>query len=133
VSLGQVGNVLGPRKVKVPKYGLHKPTGKARIVIHGRSIYLGDHGSPESYERYARWVTKLGAEAKSEPDRRLQLPTAGIDQTINELLVRYLHHADEYYRWNAHGLSSWTLGFEAGDAAQAAAQVGACAARTRWR
>ena len=33
----------------------------------------------------------------------------------------------------AHGLSSWTLGFDAGGAAQAAAQVGACAARTRWR
>ena len=34
---------------------------------------------------------------------------------------------------NAHGLSSWTLGFDAGGAAQAAAQVGACPARARWR
>jgi hypothetical protein len=33
----------------------------------------------------------------------------------------------------AHGLSSWTLGFDAGGAAQAAAQVGTCPARTRWR
>ena len=34
---------------------------------------------------------------------------------------------------NAHGLSSWTLGFDAGGAAQAAAQVGTCPARTKWR
>ena len=34
---------------------------------------------------------------------------------------------------NAHGLLSWALGFDAGGAAQAAAQVGACPARTRWR
>ena len=47
------------RQKKVPSYGLHKPSGQARIVVDGQSIYLGKHGSTESYEQYARWVNKL--------------------------------------------------------------------------
>lgn len=87
------------RQKKVPSYGLHKPSGQARIVVDGQSIYLGKHGSTESYEQYARWVNKLAGEAKQSERPRLRAyddPTD--DLTVNELVVRYLTWADEYYR-----------------------------------
>jgi len=75
------------RQKKVPSYGLHKPSGQARIVVEGRTIYLGKHGSPESYEQYARWVNKLAGQAM--PTERPQVrvyddPTH--DLSVNELV-----------------------------------------------
>jgi hypothetical protein len=29
----------------VPKYGLHKPTGQARVLLDGRNHYLGKYGT----------------------------------------------------------------------------------------
>lgn len=89
------------RQKKVPSYGLHKPSGQARIVVEGRTIYLGKHGSPESYEQYARWVNKLAGQAM--PTERPQVrvyddPTH--DLSVNELVVGFLHWADGYYRLN---------------------------------
>jgi hypothetical protein len=44
-----------------PKYSLHKPSGRARVRINGKDIYLGDYESRESRERYnqivAKWLT----------------------------------------------------------------------------
>ncbi|MCE9607327.1 MAG: hypothetical protein K8U03_20775 [Planctomycetia bacterium] len=83
---------------KVPSYGLHKPTGQARILVGGKSIYLGKHVSNESYETYARWVAKLAIEP--EPVAlRLKSPDVLHELTLNELLIRYLRYANGYYRW----------------------------------
>jgi len=41
------------RKRKPPGYLLHKPTGQARVILDGKTHYLGVHGSPESHEQYA--------------------------------------------------------------------------------
>ncbi len=89
------------RQKKVPSYGLHKPSGQARIVVNGQSIYLGKHGSPESYEQYARWVNKLAGQAKPTDRPQVRVyddPTH--DLSVNELVVRFLHWADGYYRLN---------------------------------
>ncbi len=45
----------------VPKYGHHKHTGLARIVIDGRSIFLGRHNSPASKENYTRIIAELAS------------------------------------------------------------------------
>ena len=37
--------------VRVPKLGVHKATGQARVVVEGRSYYLGKAG-PEATARY---------------------------------------------------------------------------------
>jgi hypothetical protein len=42
----------------VPSYRLHKPSGRARVIIDGEHIYLGLYGSPESHERYARLIAE---------------------------------------------------------------------------
>ena len=46
-----------PRQ-SVPSYRLHKPSGQARTIIHGRHIYLGKYNSPESRKKYADSVVK---------------------------------------------------------------------------
>jgi hypothetical protein len=42
-----------------PAYSVHKPSGQARVIIDRKHIYLGPHGSPQSYDRYqdliAQW------------------------------------------------------------------------------
>jgi hypothetical protein len=42
------------RNGHVPAYRLHKPSGQARVIIDGKHVYLGEYGSPESREKYAR-------------------------------------------------------------------------------
>jgi hypothetical protein len=34
----------------LPSYRLYKRTGQAVVTIDGRDHYLGEHGSPESYD-----------------------------------------------------------------------------------
>lgn len=49
-------------KSSVPKYGHHKPSGKAVVRIGGKTIYLGTYGTQKSRDRYdavvAEWLAK---------------------------------------------------------------------------
>lgn len=71
-----------------PKYGLHKPSGQARVTLNGRTIYLGRHGSPESRQRYADLITDYQAGSFSL-DRELM--------TLDRLAIEYTRHAETYY------------------------------------
>jgi integrase len=84
-----------PRTFRIPAYGLHRPTGQARVRINGRDIYLGRHGSEESKVEYEKLVRKLITDrAKDEVKARVEIAT---DLTINELAAAYLKHARTYY------------------------------------
>ncbi|MCE9604772.1 MAG: tyrosine-type recombinase/integrase [Planctomycetia bacterium] len=105
---------MSRRKNDVPTYGLHKPSGQARIVVDGQSIYLGKHGSPESLQAYSRWVTKLAAApAAGRASKAKLLAEPADDLTINELIVRYLHFADGYYRIDGKRTSEYKSMVEA--------------------
>jgi integrase len=82
---------------RVPAYGLHKPTGQARVVLDGsKHVYLGPHGSPESYEKYARLIAELAARSPSRPPT--PHPHNGVaDLTVNELILAYWRFAESYY------------------------------------
>ncbi len=43
---------------RIPAYGKHRATGQARVVLNGRSIYLGPYGSKESREAYQRIINE---------------------------------------------------------------------------
>lgn len=82
---------------KLPTYGLHKPTGQARVYVDGKSVYLGKYQSEESRVRYGQIVTKvLGGQPidplASHPDAA---PNASL--TVNELTLAYLRHAEVHY------------------------------------
>lgn len=76
-----------------PKYRLHKARNLAAVTIDGKDRYLGEYGSPESYEEYAHliaeWRQGLQAEsARTCSPRRL---------TIAELTLTYWEHCKDYY------------------------------------
>lgn len=84
-------------KRRIPKYGLHKATGQARVRIDGRTHYLGDYDSPESHRKYdeliAKWLT----------GEKLVSPSV---LTISRLCIKYIdEHAKPYYRKNGRQTS----------------------------
>lgn len=46
---------------RIPKHGVHKPSGRGRVYLNGRYHYTGQHGTPEADESYRRiiaeWLT----------------------------------------------------------------------------
>lgn len=77
----------------VPKYGLHKLTGQARVFLHGKDYYLGKYGSEESRQRYQQFVSSWLAASRTQP-RVGPLPA---DLRVSELLLAYLAFAEGYY------------------------------------
>jgi integrase len=97
--------VAGRGADRVPSYRLHKASGQALVVIHGRAHYLGKHGTRASREAYARVIAEWAAAGEAAP------AAAGGTLTIVELLAAYLGHARTYYVKNGQPTSemSWIL------------------------
>ena len=57
----------------IPAYSHHKPSGQARVIIDGRSVYLGRYDSSESKAEYERVVRKTlaGTRARDDLKRRV--------------------------------------------------------------
>jgi len=86
-----------PRKPTIPSYRLHKKSGQAVVTLpypdkSREDVYLGRFDSEESKEEYIRIIAEWQA-----GKRRRVVANASSDLTINELAVRYLDHAEEYY------------------------------------
>ena len=75
-----------PRQSKIPVLRHHRPGGQAAVRIDGRDHYLGEHGSPESREKYDRlialWLTRRRA---PEPD-----PVEPVSVAVVEATLRFL-------------------------------------------
>ena len=82
------------RKVKIPKYCLHKATGQAYVHLAGADQYLGKHGTPESLRKYASLIAQHCAGAVLERGSPATVSTA---LTITELALAYVRHAQTYY------------------------------------
>jgi integrase len=82
--------------VSIPKYCRHNASGRAYVKIHGKRHYLGRYGTPESKERYARFVSELAVNPVVTPT-----PSARpVAITVVELAAAYQDFAEEYYRKN---------------------------------
>ena len=81
---------------KLPKYSHHKPSGRARVRLNGKTTYLGKYGSPESYEAYAKFVTSLPKMAEAATPTFAE-PAPGAILLVGEVVLRYLAHAKGYY------------------------------------
>ena len=94
-----------PRRLdKLPKYGLHKPTGQARVVLDGLSHYLGKFGGEESRKKYQQLISSWIASNRTLP----QEAGGPSDLTVNELLLAYLRFAKCYYVKNGKPTSEYT-------------------------
>ena len=90
-----------PRK-SVPSYSLHAPTGQAFVRFPDgnggrKTVYLGEHNSPESRAEYARIIAELArTPGPSAPAVGGTVPRNGV--TVNELLVAFWRWAERHYR-----------------------------------
>ena len=50
---------MSARSSFVPKYCLHKPSGRAYVRMHVKVVYVGEYGSAESKQEYGRLVAEL--------------------------------------------------------------------------
>jgi hypothetical protein len=83
---------------RIPAYRLHKQNGQAVVTLTDgqggrRDVLLGKHDTPESRQEHARVLSEWEARG-----RRLPAP-AVVQQgmTINELMLAYWRHVEEYY------------------------------------
>lgn len=81
-----------PRQPRIPSYRLHKPSGRAVVTISGKDIYLGVYESPESQVAYKKEIAEWLA------NHQLEIGPASPTRTVNEILLAYLRHAQQYYR-----------------------------------
>jgi integrase len=89
------------RNGHVPAYRLHKPSGQARVIINREHIYLGPYGSPESREKYARFIAETSIQQDISglppvPQPASPEPTSN-GFTVGELIVAFWQYAEGYY------------------------------------
>ena len=87
------------KRIKVPNYCRHKSTNRAFVRIDGATFYLGRYGSQASRLEYDRIIGEWIANGR----RLLQEPT---EITIDDLIVRFLDHAEQHYRKNGRSTGS---------------------------
>jgi len=73
--------------MRTPKYSRHKNSGQARVIVHGKHVYLGKYNSAESLIAYERICAELEAEAPKFSDI-----------TLARLCILFMKHAETYYR-----------------------------------
>jgi integrase len=78
--------------VHLPKYRLHKSSGQALIQINGHRIYLGVYNSPESKEKYRRYINQLVISGST-----IEIIGPDKSPTINSLILKYYRSAQTYY------------------------------------
>jgi integrase len=88
-----------PRTSRPPKYRLHRASGNAVVTLPDgsggkRDFYLGRHGSAESKKEYGRLIAEWTAAGKVIPTGT----EAASDLSVNEVLLKFWHHAKGYYR-----------------------------------
>ena len=76
------------RSALVPKYCLHKPSGRAYVRIRGKVVSIGKYGTAESKEKYGRLVAELAV----QPTTALP-PAQGSAITVVEMSAAYLDFA----------------------------------------
>jgi len=75
-------------KKQLPKYCLHKSSGRAFVRLAGKMHYLGQHGSQASRRAYDRLIAEYianGRQSITDPD----------DLLVEHLIIRFLDYADK--------------------------------------
>ena len=83
------------KRLQVPSYRLHKPSGRAVVTLNGRDHYLGRHGTAASKREYSRVIAEWLANNHSllpTPSRK-----RGNGIKVTEVLAAFWRHAKVYY------------------------------------
>ena len=96
---------MASTSISVPKYRRHKGSGQAFVQVKGRRHYLGKWDSPESKQRYARFVAELALSPKTPAPLPPSSPISEL--TVVELADAYWQFAEGYYRKKDGTPSGW--------------------------
>ena len=80
-------------KTAVPKLCRHSDGKNAIVRLDGQVIYLGHYGSDSARERYDRLIAQWLAGGRRIPESQPAL-------SLNQLILKYVVHAENYYRKN---------------------------------
>jgi integrase len=78
---------------RTPKYRRHKPSGQAVVTLSEHDHYLGKYDTPESHAEYDRLIAEWLANGRQAPRK-----AKAANLTVNEVMLAYWQHAEEYYR-----------------------------------
>jgi hypothetical protein len=87
-----------PRQPGIPSYRKHKQSGQAIVTLTDpmggrRHVLLGKYNTAASRAEYARVIGEW-----EQHGRRLPSPAGTVpDISVNELMLAYLRHAEQYY------------------------------------
>ena len=84
-------------KNPVPSYLRHQATGQARVVIGGKTYYLGPYNSPESRAEYGRLIGEWSANNQTVTPTPTKTASKPDDITVSQLRLAYFRHAEVYY------------------------------------
>ena len=92
-----VENLMLYKRKQLPKYCLHKASGRAFVRIGGKMYYLGRYGSSASRQEYDRIIGEFiasGRQAFHDPDEIL----------IENLIVAFLDYTEKEYNYCSSSL-----------------------------
>jgi integrase len=84
---------VSPLTLRIPKLGVHKPSGQARVVIDGKSFYLGKPG-PETAARYRAFLATYLREGAPPATAREVAPAKLL---VADLVASFLEEHATYY------------------------------------
>ena len=82
---------ISERNRRVPSLRFHKASGRMFVVLSGKAIYCGKPDDPATEQRYHQAIAEWMGAGK-------QLPADPASITVKELVARFWHHAESYYR-----------------------------------
>lgn len=81
-------------KLVIPPLHHHRASGQGRVKLHGKHLYFGPWGAPETEQKYRRWAAELIAS-----EGVLSAPTPSkAPLLVSELAAMYAAHVARYYR-----------------------------------
>lgn len=92
---------MGRPKKSQPAYLIHKPSGQARVRIDGVDVYLGQAGSPESWQKYHQLMADRSA---GRPLRTSKQNVRPAQLAVAELIEAYTQFAEKNYGQKAKEL-----------------------------
>ena len=93
----------GSKGRAVPKYRLHKTSGKAVVSINGKDFYLGKHGTTASHQRYKELIADKWYPPGSDP--KPAISKLSDEVSVTKLAIEYAKyvkrkHGDNSNEWN---------------------------------
>ena len=77
----------GSKGRAVPKYRLHKTSGKAVVSINGKDFYLGKHGTTASHQRYKELIADKWYPPGSDPNPAISKLSDEV--SVTKLAIEY--------------------------------------------